>query len=224
MAVAQMAIADKWVEVMEEWIDDFSWDLGNLVFCMENRRYNEKCISYAESHDQALVGSKTLAFWLMDADMYDHMSTLWETTDRVHRGIALHKIIRLFTMSLGGEGYLTFMGNEFGHPEWIDFPRDDRIDNRDGSLIPGNGNSYHLARRYVAPSRTISHSISQYNTSLPDVYTQRPSPASSPQQASTGCIVALNFAEWLTRGCRGWAGALADVSTWWRWITCGTST
>jgi len=143
----QMAIADKWVEVMEEWIDDFGWDLGNLVFCMENRRYNEKCISYAESHDQALVGSKTLAFWLMDADMYDQMSTLWETTDRVHRGIALHKIIRLFTMSLGGEGYLTFMGNEFGHPEWIDFPRDDRIDNRDGALIPGNGNSYHLARR-----------------------------------------------------------------------------
>jgi 1,4-alpha-glucan branching enzyme len=83
----------------------------------------------------------------MGADMYDQMSTVWETTDRVHRGIALHKIIRLFTMSLGGEGYLTFMGNEFGHPEWIDFPRDDRFDSRDGALIPGNGNSYHLARR-----------------------------------------------------------------------------
>jgi len=142
----QMAIADKWVEAMEEWGDDYNWDMGNLVFTMENRRYNEKCIAYAESHDQALVGSKTLAFWLMDADMYDHMSTLWETTDRVHRGFALHKMIRLFTMGLGGEGYLTFMGNEFGHPEWIDFPRDDRIDTR-GKLIPGNGNSYNLARR-----------------------------------------------------------------------------
>jgi 1,4-alpha-glucan branching enzyme len=66
---AQMAIADKWVEVMEEWIDDHQWDLGNLVFCMENRRYNEKCISYAESHDQALVGSKTLAFWCVLASL-----------------------------------------------------------------------------------------------------------------------------------------------------------
>ena len=64
-----MAIADKWVEVMEEWIDDHQWDLGNLVFCMENRRYNEKCISYAESHDQALVGSKTLAFWCVLASL-----------------------------------------------------------------------------------------------------------------------------------------------------------
>jgi len=142
----QMGIADKWVEVMEEWVDDYGWDLGNLVFCMENRRYNEKCISYAESHDQALVGSKSLAFWLMDADMYDSMSTLWPTTDRVNRGIAIHKMIRLFTMGLGGEGYLTFMGNEFGHPEWIDFPRDDRICNQ-GKFIPGNGNSYALARR-----------------------------------------------------------------------------
>jgi len=142
----QMAIADKWVEVMEEWVDDYGWDMGNLVFCMENRRYNEKCISYAESHDQALVGSKTVAFWLMDADMYDSMSTLWPTTDRVNRGVALHKMIRLFTMGLGGEGYLTFMGNEFGHPEWIDFPRADRICNQ-GKFIPGNGNSYALARR-----------------------------------------------------------------------------
>jgi len=142
----QMAIADKWVEVMEEWHDDYAWDLGNITFCLENRRYNEKCISYAESHDQALVGSKTLAFWMMGADMYDKMSSTQPTTDRVNRAFALHKMIRLLTMSLGGEGYLTFMGNEFGHPEWIDFPRDDRIDTK-GVLIPGNGNSHNLARR-----------------------------------------------------------------------------
>mmetsp|Transcript_22388 Transcript_22388/g.26980 ORF Transcript_22388/g.26980 Transcript_22388/m.26980 type:complete len:828 (-) Transcript_22388:660-3143(-) len=143
----QMAIADKWEEVVSEWGADEDWDMGNLVFTMENRRAHEKCIGYAESHDQALVGSKTIAFWLMDADMYTHMSTVFDTTERVHRGMALHKLIRLFTLTLGGEGYLTFMGNEFGHPEWIDFPREDRYDSRTGELIPGNGGSYALARR-----------------------------------------------------------------------------
>jgi|TARA_B110001450_G_scaffold246123_1_gene259899 1,4-alpha-glucan branching enzyme len=44
-------------------------------------------------------------------------------------------MIRLLTASLGGDAYLNFMGNEFGHPEWIDFPRE------------GNNNSYHYCRR-----------------------------------------------------------------------------
>ena len=38
------------------------------------------------------------------------------STPLIDRGIALHKMIRLITMGLGGEGYLNFMGNEFGHP------------------------------------------------------------------------------------------------------------
>jgi 1,4-alpha-glucan branching enzyme len=143
----QMAIADKWIEVLGKWGPDENWDLGNLVFTMENRRYGEKCVSYAESHDQALVGDKTIAFWLMDAAMYDGMSTLRPASPVVDRGIALHKIIRAFTMALGGEGYLNFMGNEFGHPEWIDFPRDDRVEASTGKFIPGNGGSYHLCRR-----------------------------------------------------------------------------
>ena len=143
----QMAIADKWIEVLSEWGADENWDMGNLVFTMENRRYGEKCISYAESHDQALVGDKTTAFWLMDAEMYTNMSTLVPDSPVISRGIALHKMIRQFTMGLGGEGYLNFMGNEFGHPEWIDFPRDDRIEAATGEFIPGNGNSYHLCRR-----------------------------------------------------------------------------
>jgi len=143
----QMAIADKWIEVLSEWGADENWDMGNLVFTMENRRYGEKCISYAESHDQALVGDKTTAFWLMDAEMYTNMSTLVPDSPVISRGIALHKMIRQFTMGLGGEGYLNFMGNEFGHPEWIDFPRDDRIEASTGEFIPGNGNSYHLCRR-----------------------------------------------------------------------------
>jgi len=143
----QMAIADKWIEVLGKWGSDENWDLGNLVFTMENRRYGEKCIAYAESHDQALVGDKTIAFWLMDAAMYDGMSLLRPAPPVVDRGIALHKMIRAFTMGLGGEGYLNFMGNEFGHPEWIDFPRGDRVEPSTGKFIPGNGNSYHLCRR-----------------------------------------------------------------------------
>lgn len=92
-------------------------------------------MAYTECHDQALVGDKTLAFWLMDAEMYCNMSTQSPQTPLIDRGMALHKLIRLVTMGLGGEAYLTFIGNEFGHPEWLDFPRE------------GNGFSYYYARR-----------------------------------------------------------------------------
>jgi 1,4-alpha-glucan branching enzyme len=143
----QMLIADKWVEVLSEWGMDENWDMGNLVHTLENRRWGEKAIAYAESHDQALVGDKTTAFWLMDKEMYDHMSTLTPDHPVVTRGIAIHKMIRQLTMCLGGEGYLNFMGNEFGHPEWIDFPRGDRVEASTGEFVPGNGNSYHLCRR-----------------------------------------------------------------------------
>lgn len=129
-----MAIPDMWIKILKHLLDD-EWDLGNIVFNLTNRRYKEKCISYCESHDQALVGDKTLAFWLMDKEMYTNMSVLSPLTEVVSRGIALHKMIRLITFALGGEGYLNFEGNEFGHPEWLDFPRE------------GNGESYHYARR-----------------------------------------------------------------------------
>lgn len=102
---------------------------------LTNRRYKEDTIAYCESHDQALVGDKTLAFWLMDKEMYTHMSKLVQRTPVIDRGLALHKMIRMLTMAIGGEGYLTFMGNEFGHPEWLDFPRE------------GNNSSFHYARR-----------------------------------------------------------------------------
>ncbi len=100
------------------------WDIGHIVHTLTNRRWKEPTIAYAESHDQALVGDKTLAFWLMDKEMYDFMSTLSPLTPIIDRGISLHKMIRLLTYGLGGEGYLNFMGNEFGHPEWLDFPRE----------------------------------------------------------------------------------------------------
>lgn len=95
----------------------------------------EPNVAYCESHDQALVGDKTIAFWLMDKEMYTHMSTLSNPSAIIDRGIALHKLIRFLTHVLGGEAYLNFIGNEFGHPEWLDFPRE------------GNNSSYHYARR-----------------------------------------------------------------------------
>ena len=96
------------------------------------------------------MGDKTIAFWLMDAAMYDGMALSGpgaKDCPRVDRGIALHKMIRLITMALGGESYLNFMGNEFGHPEWIDFPRDDSYDPSTGALVPGNGGSLDKCRR-----------------------------------------------------------------------------
>jgi 1,4-alpha-glucan branching enzyme len=95
----------------------------------------EHTIAYVESHDQALVGDKTVAFWLMDKEMYTNMSDLTDRTPTIDRGIALHKMIRFITASMGGWGYLTFIGNEFGHPEWLDFPRE------------GNSDSFQHARR-----------------------------------------------------------------------------
>ncbi|RCK67123.1 1,4-alpha-glucan-branching enzyme [Candida viswanathii] len=129
-----MAIPDMWIKVLKH-LSDEQWDLGNIVHTLCNRRYGEKVVVYCESHDQALVGDKTIAFWLMDAEMYTNMSTLTELTPVIDRGLALHKMIRLITYGLGGEGYLNFEGNEFGHPEWLDFPR------------VGNGESYHYSRR-----------------------------------------------------------------------------
>ena len=128
-----MGIPDFWIKYIKE-VKDEDWKAGHIFFEMTNRRQDEKTISYAESHDQALVGDKTIIFRLIDSDMYWHFEH-GHSTYMVDRGIALHKMIRLITASTANGGYLTFMGNEFGHPEWIDFPRE------------GNGWSYKYARR-----------------------------------------------------------------------------
>jgi 1,4-alpha-glucan branching enzyme len=128
-----MGIPDYWIKLLKEKSDE-EWNVYEMWGVLNNRRYKEKTIAYAESHDQALVGDKTIAFWLMDQEMYWHMSKN-DINIVIDRGIALHKMLRLFTIALGGEGYLNFFGNEFGHPEWIDFPRE------------GNGWSYKYARR-----------------------------------------------------------------------------
>jgi 1,4-alpha-glucan branching enzyme len=129
-----MGIPDFWIKIIKECKDE-EWNPGHILWMLTNRREDERTISYAESHDQALVGDKTLIFRLADSDMYWHMSKLFDSTYRMDRAIALHKMIRLITLSSINGGYLNFMGNEFGHPEWIDFPRE------------GNGWSYKYARR-----------------------------------------------------------------------------
>lgn len=116
-----MGAPDLWIKTLKEKRDE-DWDLGELTHTLSSHRPEEKVITYAESHDQALVGDKTLIFRLIDKEMYEHMNK--DDPDlTVERGVALHKLVRLLTAGLHGGGYLNFMGNEFGHPEWIDFPR-----------------------------------------------------------------------------------------------------
>jgi len=129
-----MNIPDYWIKMIKEKKDE-DWHPTSIFWELTNRREDEKTISYAESHDQALVGDKTIIFRLIDADMYWHMSKLYESSYITDRGIALHKMIRLVTATTINGGYLNFMGNEFGHPEWVDFPRE------------GNGWSHKYARR-----------------------------------------------------------------------------
>ena len=128
-----MNIPDYWIKTIKEKKDE-DWKPSSMFWEVTNRRADEKTISYCESHDQALVGDKTIIFRLIDADMYWHFKK-GDENYAVERGIALHKMIRLLTASTINGGYLNFMGNEFGHPEWIDFPRE------------GNGWSYKYARR-----------------------------------------------------------------------------
>ncbi len=128
-----MGTPDLWVHLVRD-VRDEDWSMWEIADRLLSRRPAEKYIAYAESHDQALVGDKTLLFRLCDSEMYTAMSKGSESIV-IDRGMALHKMIRLVTLSLGGEGYLNFMGNEFGHPEWIDFPRE------------GNGWSYFYCRR-----------------------------------------------------------------------------
>lgn len=117
-----MGIPDYWIKLLKEKNDE-SWSMGELFHELTSKRVEEKTIAYAESHDQALVGDKTIAFRLMDKEMYFHMQ-IEDQNLVIDRGLALHKLIRLITLSTAGGGYLNFMGNEFGHPEWIDFPRE----------------------------------------------------------------------------------------------------
>ncbi len=128
-----MGVPDMWIKLLKDKRDE-DWDVWNIWHELTTSRSGEKSIGYCESHDQALVGDKTIMFRLCDAEMYTNMSKQTPSLI-IDRGIALHKMIRLLTSTLSNGGYLNFMGNEFGHPEWIDFPRE------------GNAWSYHYCRR-----------------------------------------------------------------------------
>jgi len=128
-----MGAPDYWIKMIKE-VSDENWHVGHTFYELTGKRPDEKTITYCESHDQALVGDKTIIFRLIDSDMYWDMHKN-SMNVRIDRGLALHKMIRLITLCCSGGGYLNFMGNEFGHPEWIDFPRE------------GNHWSYHYARR-----------------------------------------------------------------------------
>ncbi|TFG43770.1 MAG: 1,4-alpha-glucan-branching enzyme [Bacteroidia bacterium] len=128
-----MGVPDLWIKLVKDTPDE-NWDMEHLIHELTQHRPEERIISYCESHDQALVGDKTLIFRMTDAEMDTGMTKSYNSM-AIDRGIALHKMIRLITFSTSGGGYLNFMGNEFGHPEWIDFPRE------------GNNWSYKFARR-----------------------------------------------------------------------------
>ncbi len=158
-----MGIPDFWIKYIKETKDE-DWKPGVILYELTNRRSDEKTISYAESHDQALVGDKTIIFRLIDAEMYWHMQR-GENTLIVDRGIALHKLIRLITATTINGGYLNFMGNEFGHPEWIDFPRE------------GNGWSHKYARRQwnlVDNENYLYHSLGEFDKAMIELITSVP--------------------------------------------------
>ncbi|HZL10998.1 MAG TPA: alpha amylase C-terminal domain-containing protein [Prolixibacteraceae bacterium] len=141
-----MGVPDFWIKTIKE-VSDEKWDVGNIFHELTSKRLDEKVVSYAESHDQALVGDKTIIFRLIDKEMYFSMRKD-QSNMAVERGVALHKMIRLATLTCAGGAYLNFMGNEFGHPEWIDFPRE------------GNNWSYAQARRLwsIADNKSLSYS------------------------------------------------------------------
>ena len=156
-----MGVPDIWIKTLKEQKDE-QWDLAHLFHELTTKRPEEQTISYAESHDQALVGDKTLLFRMLEAAIYEHMQ-LEDNDLIVERGIALHKMIRLLTASTHNGGYLNFMGNEFGHPEWIDFPRE------------GNDWSYQYARRQwsLADNPALKYSqLAAFDRAMIDVVQQ----------------------------------------------------
>lgn len=146
-----MGIADYWIKLIKEKRDE-EWHVGDIFYELTNKRKEEHTISYAESHDQAMVGDQTLFFRLAEKEIYNSMS-LTSGNLIIERAIALHKMIRLLTLTTAGDGYLTFMGNEFGHPQWIDFPREEnnwsyQYARREWSLSDNKGLRYGCLNRF----------------------------------------------------------------------------
>jgi 1,4-alpha-glucan branching enzyme len=150
-----MGIPDYWIKTIKQQKDE-NWHVGEIFYRLTDKRKDEKTINYSESHDQALVGDKTIMFRLADADMYYFMH-INNRNIIIDRALALHKIIQLVTLATAQNGYLNFMGNEFGHPEWIDFPRE------------GNNWSYHYARRQWSLADNeglVYYYLNRFNTEI----------------------------------------------------------
>ena len=165
-----MGVPDYWIRLIKDYKDE-DWPIGNLWFELTNSRTDEKTISYAESHDQALVGDQTLIFRLIGEDMYHHMG-IDDDNGKVARGIALHKMIRLITLSTASNGYLNFMGNEFGHPDWIDFPREGnnwsfKHATRQWHLADDTHLKYHLLARFDRDMIAMAKTHHLLETSTP---------------------------------------------------------
>jgi 1,4-alpha-glucan branching enzyme len=165
-----MGIPDHWIKLTKD-LRDEEWPIGQLWFELTNRRHDEKTISYAESHDQAIVGDQSLIFRLIGSDMYDHMQVNDDSL-RVARGIGLHKMIRLITLSTAGHGYLNFMGNEWGHPEWIDFPRAGnnwsfKYARRQWHLVDDPNLKYSLLARFDRDMLTLAKAYGLFDSSVP---------------------------------------------------------
>ena len=167
-----MGVPDYWIRLIKDYKDE-DWPTGYLWFELTNHRTDEKTISYAESHDQALVGDQTLIFRLIGEDMYNHMEINDENA-KVARGIALHKMIRLITLSTASNGYLNFMGNEFGHPDWIDFPREGnnwsfKHARRQWHLASDTHLKYHLLSRFDRDMIALAKTLHLLETSMPQL-------------------------------------------------------
>ncbi len=161
-----MGIPDFFIKYIKE-VPDEHWKVGHIFWQLTNRRSDERAVSYAESHDQALVGDKTIIFRLVDADMYWHFEQSSRTL-AVSRGVALHKMIRLITASTINGGYLNFMGNEFGHPEWIDFPRQGndwsyKYAKRQWELVDNESYLYHHLGKFDRDMIRLIASVEEFN-------------------------------------------------------------
>lgn len=156
-----MGVPDYWIKLLKEKKDE-EWHVGDLFYELTNKREEEHTVSYLESHDQALVGDQTVFFRLVNKEIYTSMS-VFDKSMIIDRGMALHKMLRLATISTAGDGYLAFMGNEWGHPEWIDFPRE------------GNGWSYEHARRLwslVDDEKLRFHYLNLFDKAMIEVATE----------------------------------------------------
>jgi len=190
-----MGVPDYWIRLIKEMPDE-DWPIGHLWHELTNRRGDEKTISYAESHDQALVGDKSLIFRLIDSDMYAHMRVDDENI-KIDRGMALHKLIRFITLSTAGSGYLNFMGNEFGHPEWIDFPREGnnwsyKYARRQWHLVDDTGLKYHFLAHFDRDMIDLANRFNILDSSFPRLLFEH-SPDKVIVFERAGLLFAFNF-------------------------------